>query len=119
VGFALRWLEEAASIAERIGDLQALQDGLRVQGMVLARQGRWEEAGSPFDEAVRLAGAMPYNYAEARTRAEHGLLAGQSGRRIQARASLEQAAAIFQRLAATRDVQHTRQALAALDRPAG
>ncbi len=57
---------------------------------------------------------MPYPYAEARTQAEHGLLARESGRTIQAKASLERAAAIFQRLGAAWDVQRTRQAIAEL-----
>jgi predicted ATPase len=100
------------------GNRLALQDGQRVQGMVLARQGHWEEAESTFDEAAQLAGEMPYPYAEARTRAEHGLLAGHRDRRTQAQALLEQAAAIFQRLGAARDVQRAWQALTALDRPA-
>jgi predicted ATPase len=95
----------------------ALLDGWRIQGIVLARQGHKTEAESSFDEAVRLAGEMPYPYAKARALAERGTLQEQRGCHSEARASLEQAAAIFERLGAARDVQRVRRALTALDGP--
>ena len=44
----------------------ALVELLRMHGMVLARQRRWDEAERAFEEAVSVAGSVPYPYAEAR-----------------------------------------------------
>jgi tetratricopeptide (TPR) repeat protein len=95
----------------------ALLDALRVAGMVVARQERRGEADGLFKEAVRLARAMPYPHAEARTLAEQGRMwrasdnsprsaRGQHSRRAQrtAQERLERAAAIFRRLGTTRDM---------------
>jgi len=86
-------------------------DVLRVQGMILTRQERWDEAGRAFEEAVSLARSMPYPYVEARALCEHGLMYSQKGEQQQARERLEEGLAIFQRLGARKDVERTEQAL--------
>lgn len=89
---------------------------LRVQGMILARQVRWDEAKHAVEEAISLARVMPYPYAEGRALYEYGLMYGQHGEPEQARERLEQALAIFGRLGAKKDVERAEQAVAALDR---
>jgi tetratricopeptide (TPR) repeat protein len=91
---------------------------LRVQGMILTRQERWDEAKRTFEEAISLAQAMPHPYAEARALHEYGLMHGQKGEPDQMRLQLEQALAIFERLSAKKDVERTERALGALDRSA-
>jgi class 3 adenylate cyclase/tetratricopeptide (TPR) repeat protein len=89
-------------------------DALRVRGMLLAEQGKWEEAERTFEEAVSLARAMPYPYAQARALNQHGMTHVQKGEPQQARSRMEEALALFQRLGAGKDVERTEQALAAL-----
>jgi tetratricopeptide (TPR) repeat protein len=84
---------------------------LRVQGMALTRQERWDEAGRAFEEAVSLARSMQYPYVEARALCEHGLMYSQKGEQVQGRERLEEGLAIFQRLGARKDVERTEQAL--------
>jgi tetratricopeptide (TPR) repeat protein len=82
-----------------------LPHALRVKGMVLSRQERWDEAEQAFSEAVSVARPMPYPYAEARSLYEWGKMGEQS------RQKLEEALAIFQRLGAKKDMERTEQAL--------
>jgi Tfp pilus assembly protein PilF len=82
--------------------------------MLLAEQGKWEEAERTFEEAVSLARAMPYPYAQARALNQHGMTHVQKGEPQQARSRMEEALALFQRLGAGKDVERTEQALAAL-----
>ena len=114
--------EEAAArgltIAEERHVRLYMPDVLRVQGMILTRQERWEEAGNAFEEAVSLARSMPYPYAEARALFEHGLMRSQKGEQQPGRERMEEALAIFQRLGARKDVEQAERALAALARSA-
>jgi tetratricopeptide (TPR) repeat protein len=71
----------------------ALVDALRVQGMVLGRQERRDEAEHILEEGLALARSLPYPYAEARILAELG--------------RLEEAQMIFQWLGAMTDVERT------------
>jgi tetratricopeptide (TPR) repeat protein len=87
---------------------------LRVQGVVLGRQQRWEEAHLAFAEAVSLAHAMPYPYAEGHIRYEEGLLHLRRDEPGPARERLEEAQALFQRLGARKDAERTGRAIAAL-----
>jgi tetratricopeptide (TPR) repeat protein len=98
---------------------RALALWLRVQGMILGQQPRWDEADRAFAEAVSLAHAMSYPYAEGRILYECGLLHLQRGEPGQARERLGEALAIFQCLGARPYVERTEQELAALDRSAG
>jgi hypothetical protein len=87
---------------------------LRVQGMVLGQQRRWEEASPAFAEAIALARAMPYPCAEGCIRHEEGLLHLQRGEPGPARERLVEALAIFRRLGAHRDAERAAQAMADL-----
>jgi len=93
-------------------------DVLRVQGMILARRGRWEEAEEAFREAVSLARTMPYPYAEARALYECGMMHVRREDPQAACQPLQDAVAIFRRLGAQKDLEPAEQALAALDRSA-
>jgi tetratricopeptide (TPR) repeat protein len=86
-------------------------DALRIHGMVLARQGRWDEMGRVLEEAATLAHPMPYPYGEARVLYEHGRLLAQQGDLLKARDRLQEALAIFERLGARPHVEWTRRAL--------
>ncbi|MBV9280060.1 MAG: tetratricopeptide repeat protein [Chloroflexi bacterium] len=89
----------------------ALAEALRVQGMVLARQGQWEKAERSFGEAVSLAGSMPYPYAEAWALYEWGMMHAARGDREKARNRLREALEFFRRLGARKDVERTEHAL--------
>jgi len=102
------------AIAEERHQRLYVPEGLRVQGMILARQERWDEAKRIFEEAVSLAHSMPYPYAEARALYEYGLMYSQKGEPEQARERLEKALSIFVRLGTKKDVERMEQALAEL-----
>jgi tetratricopeptide (TPR) repeat protein len=86
---------------------RALALWLRVQGLILGRQLRWEVAEKTFFEALELAHAMSYPYAAGRIRYELGRLNIQLVRPEQARDHLERALSIFRRLDARPDVERT------------
>jgi adenylate cyclase len=88
-----------------------LLEALRVQGMVLTRQERFEEAERAFQEGLELARSLPVPYAEARILYQQGLLDQQRGEPEQARERLKEALGIFRRLGAVKDVERTEQAL--------
>jgi hypothetical protein len=97
-------VDEAATLADRnvqearrTGEKTFLVEALRVQGMVLQRQGRDAEAAAALKEGVALARELPIPYAEAR-------ILEQSG---QAKEALE----ILRRLGAKKDVERIEQAL--------
>jgi tetratricopeptide (TPR) repeat protein len=91
---------------------------LRVQGMILTQQGNWVEAESRFAEAISMARSMPYPYEEACALYEYGLLDIAREEPAQGRERLQEAAAIFRRLGAQKDVERAEQALATPDRSA-
>ncbi|HZU13523.1 MAG TPA: adenylate/guanylate cyclase domain-containing protein [Chloroflexota bacterium] len=98
-------VDEAADLASRSvqrarEEMQRnfLMDALRVQGMVLRRQGRHDEADTSLAEGLDLARALPTPYAEAR-------ILEQLGQR-------EEALAIFRRLGALKDVERLEQGVA-------
>jgi hypothetical protein len=91
---------ETLARARAQGERLALVDALRVQGMVLRRQGHTDEAAGVLAEGLALARSLPYPYAEARILAELGMR--------------EEALTIFQRLGAREDVERTKQLLASL-----
>jgi tetratricopeptide (TPR) repeat protein len=95
-----------------------LVEARRVQGMILARAKRWQEAERSFAEAVSLARGMSYPYAEARALHEHGRTYLLKGDRELAQKQLEEALVIFRRLGAKKDADRTKQALVSLDRSA-
>jgi len=93
---------------------RALALWLRVQGMILRQQQRWEEADRVFADALSLARDMPYPYAEGRSLYEYGVLHVQRAEPEQAREVLGEALAIFRHLGARPDVERTKHALHAL-----
>ncbi len=93
---------EGVERARTQGHRIALADALWVQGMVAARQERWDEAAQFLEEGLAVARAMPYPYAEARTLETYGTLHRTQGAADTARTRLEGALAIFDRLGARR-----------------
>jgi class 3 adenylate cyclase/tetratricopeptide (TPR) repeat protein len=122
---ALAQLETGdVSAAERtlssvINDLAAqtplvLTDAFRVQGMVLNRQGRHQEARGAFEQALSLARTMDYPRAEARALYEWGHVQASDGDLNEARKQFSAALSIFERLGAMPEARQTRQALGEL-----
>jgi Flp pilus assembly protein TadD len=98
VGQALGAVYQAADLAaQAITQARArhnrlsLVDALRVQGLVLIRQERWEEAERSLEEGLDLARSMPYPYAEGRLLHVYGQMHAQKGERGLARERLEAA----------------------------
>ena len=103
----------AAIRRARAGQLRLmLTDALRVQALVVARQGRLTEAISALDEGLALAGALPYPYAEGRLLQLYGTLPAEHA---DAQGRLAAALAIFRRLGAQKDLEWTEQLLTKLD----
>ncbi len=93
---------EAVKRAREQGEMIALADALRVEGMVLTAQGQQEAAGKVLTEALHMARTLPYPYAEARI--------------LEGLGRLEEALTIFQRLGAQKDIERTTEALVELSR---
>jgi adenylate cyclase len=89
-----------------------LADALRVQGMVLTRLGRHDEAKQVLEEGLALARTMRYPYAEARTLFQLGMMHLQRHESPQARSRLQDALVIFKRLGAKKDTEQTEETLA-------
>jgi tetratricopeptide (TPR) repeat protein len=85
---------------------------LRLQGMVLTRQHRWEEAERAFEESISVSRSLRYPHAEASALLEYGVMHSTKGDAPPARARLEEALAIFQRLGARKDIERTERVLA-------
>jgi tetratricopeptide (TPR) repeat protein len=104
--------------ARRAPHRLALVDLLRVQALVAARRARWEEGEAAAAEAVLLARALPYPYAEAKALYAHGLLDAARGAPERARTWLEAARAILTRLGERPCAALVERALAQAERPA-
>jgi len=89
----------------------ALVGALRVQAMVMTRQGRWTTAARVLEEGLSLARRMPYPFAEGRLLYVYGLLLGAMGKPRSARQRFAAARRIFQRLGARKELERTREAL--------
>jgi tetratricopeptide (TPR) repeat protein len=89
---------EGIERARAQGHNLALVELLRVRGMVLARRRSWDEAERTFEEAVSIARAIRYPYAEARALHEWGLMFVSRMDPERGRDQLEKAAGIFRRL---------------------
>jgi tetratricopeptide (TPR) repeat protein len=107
-------------IAEAIGRLRIcpvavwLAQALRVQGLVAIRQRRWAEAQGSLEEGLALARSLPYPHGEGRLLQACGALAAEWGDCAEARAQLEAALAIFQRLGAWPDAERVEREIARL-----
>jgi tetratricopeptide (TPR) repeat protein len=95
-------------------DRLVLVDALRVQAMLAMRQSRWQDAEAALAEALTLARAMPYPYAEAKSLYVYGQLYAAQGEPVQAREQYEAALAICGRLGEDLYRPHIERALAAL-----
>jgi len=89
-----------------------LTEALRVQGTVLSREDRWEEAEESFEEALSLAEATSCPYAAGRTLYEYGTMLLRVGNSEVARGRLKEALTIFRRLGARPYVELTEHTLA-------
>jgi tetratricopeptide (TPR) repeat protein/transcriptional regulator with XRE-family HTH domain len=89
---------EGIERARAQGHKLALVELLKVGGMVLASQRRWDEAERAFEEAVSVARSVRYPYAEARALYEWGLMHVGKSDPKQGRHQLEKAAEIFREL---------------------
>jgi tetratricopeptide (TPR) repeat protein/transcriptional regulator with XRE-family HTH domain len=114
LGQADALIEQVIGRMRTASNRHALPEVLRVQALVLARQGRWAEAEGALEEGLSITRAMPYPYAEARLLHVHGQLSGQRGERGAAQERLAAARAIFQRLGARKEIERVEQALASL-----
>ncbi|WIG59112.1 MAG: hypothetical protein OJF49_001859 [Ktedonobacterales bacterium] len=76
----------------------ALVDALRVRALLAMRAGREAEAATTLEEALTLARAMPYPYAEAKLLYTYGLLAVQQGMADAARERFDAARTLLGRL---------------------
>ena len=75
-----------------------LVDALRVRAMLAIQGGHWEAAKADLDEAIALAGAMPYPYAVLKALYVYGQLHEAMDQPLRARASYEQALVICREL---------------------
>ena len=94
-------------------------DALRIQGVLATLQGRWDVGVSALDEALTLARAMPYPYAEAKALWVYGQLEMARGDPAAARKRFTQALAICDRLGEGLYRAHIERDLASLKTSAG
>jgi predicted ATPase/DNA-binding XRE family transcriptional regulator len=87
-------IERATSARDRL----LMVDALRIQALLWLHQRRWTEAERALTEAIALARAMPYPYAEAKALYVYGALYAERGEFEPARERLEAALAICGRL---------------------
>jgi tetratricopeptide (TPR) repeat protein len=88
----------------------------RVEGMLLAHEGRWEEAEEAFRDAVSLARSSAIPYAEARVLYEWGGMDWEMGAVQQAQERWHQAFTLFQRLGAKPYSERTERLLSEVER---
>jgi tetratricopeptide (TPR) repeat protein len=100
--------------AREAGDLSFLVEALRVHGMVLRRQARFDDAATALREGLQLARSLPNPYAEARLLGELGLVERDTGNGEASRQHLDEALTVFRRLGALRDVERTQRDLGSL-----
>jgi tetratricopeptide (TPR) repeat protein len=112
-------IEDAVGRTRASADRWDLVEALRIQGMLRARQERWDEAVEAFEEVISLARGMPYPYAEARALYEYGMMHVRKGELQQAQERLKQALVLFQRLGARPYIERTEHALAGGNRRNG
>ncbi len=89
-----------------------LLPGLHVEGLILLRQERWEEAGRVIAEGLTIAHSLPQPYMEGNFLALDGsqrLQEGEGGRGCE---RLREALAIFVQLGAKKDIERVEKMLA-------
>ena len=90
-------------------------DAQRIQGKVLSRQGRQNEANATLESALSRARSIPYPYAEAKILHDWGMLHALQGEPGRARERHSAALGIFRRLGASEGAGRTGQALQKLE----
>jgi hypothetical protein len=100
--------------ARALGSPLILADALRAQALVTIRQRRWAEAERTLEEGLAAARSIPYPYAEARLLYAYGQMHTGKAEPQEARARLNAARAVFQRLGARKDLEQTEALLATL-----
>jgi tetratricopeptide (TPR) repeat protein len=108
-------ITEAVDAAAAQGGRRLQAETLRVQGMVLTCQHRWEDARRSFESALSISGDTVYPCARARVLHEYGTMLAASGDHQDARIRLADAVALFRRLGAQKELERTQQVLALLD----
>ncbi|HEX6506951.1 MAG TPA: tetratricopeptide repeat protein, partial [Chloroflexota bacterium] len=111
---AERASERATAQATAGKDQPELVECLIVQGSILARSERWDEAQQVIDYALAGARRMPFPLGEALALQEAGLMRRAKGDCAVARELLESAGTLFDRLGARLEAERTAQALEAL-----
>jgi tetratricopeptide (TPR) repeat protein len=109
-------LDEGLALARAMhnrGDILALR---RVEGMLLAHDGRWEEAAGAFRDALSLARSSSNPYDEARVLYEWGRMDRKIGAVQQAQERWREAFTLFQRLGAKPYSERTEHLLAEVER---
>ncbi len=91
-----------------------LVEALVIDGMVLGRLQRWEEAEKDFAEACSLAEHMPMPFGEGRALYEWGIMCLAQEKPEEAREKLEAALTLFTRLGAKLDASRAEEALQGL-----
>jgi tetratricopeptide (TPR) repeat protein len=117
-GAAEEAVERTINLNRERHQMLEMPSALRVKGMILTRQQRWNEAGEVFEEAISAARSLPYPYAEGRALYEYGLLYKQQGLLARAQAQFAEALDIFRRLGAQKDAEWAEQELVAVDQQA-
>ncbi len=92
----------------------AIGDALRIQSTIAIRQEHWADAEGALDEALTLARAMPYPYAEAKALYVYGQLHVAKGEPERARERFEAALAILNRLGERLYAAHIERAIEAI-----
>jgi tetratricopeptide (TPR) repeat protein/transcriptional regulator with XRE-family HTH domain len=91
-------LEECIALATAQEDHLVLVDALRIKALLATRRNAWQEAEDALEESLALARPMPYPYAEAKALWVYGNVEVAREHLTAARARLEQALAICERL---------------------
>jgi tetratricopeptide (TPR) repeat protein len=102
---------EGVALAEEEGAPEPIIEALRVRAMALSRQQRWDEARECLERALQLLEQTPIPYARGRVLYTYGHMLSDRDDRTLARARLEEALEIFQRLGARPYVERTEEVL--------
>jgi tetratricopeptide (TPR) repeat protein len=113
---AQHWSREGIRRAGAGSYQLVLVEALRIQGLLLARQERRQEAEQVFAESLSMSRAMPSPYAEVKTLYASGQLARRHGEAETARERMEAALAICVRLGERLYAQHIEAELVVITR---
>jgi tetratricopeptide (TPR) repeat protein/transcriptional regulator with XRE-family HTH domain len=113
--YAAPLAEQAVVLAKSLDHRLALADALRISALITSRMGRWTEAAAVLEEAVALAHAMPYPYAEAKAHFVYGQFHMARSEPNLAREQYIAALAICERLGESLYRPHVEQAIVQLE----